>query len=502
MLDETRNAVLEWEGKLKGTERYPKDRYIWEIDYTLVSLDKKAGFDFSACDVTIQYKDIPENPEWQLEKLGIAQYSDDQTTITIFYTDIVICTTKTSDAKYIYTNYDPCYSDRPIPSDKLGTTVRHEFGHALGLGHYASDDEETNQKWSRGQSLTPSIMVKFSFQNEKFQQIRPIDVEKVLSVYGEKGFLSDVNEPELKTELESNSPMVETKITTFEKYTNEEFGFSINYLDTWFVDDSYFEPDTGGEMFDMIHYPVDFFDTEDGWVSRFQVKYIENDKLAGEIQGSNYLEAIVDILKEDCILNSFDNVGFTCSNHTIIDSKIIQIDGRQAYQAVESFTETYPDQSYYETTRILIDIPIGNNVWTLDTTTDSSEYPKFANTIQEMVNSFHIIQTAENVSSSSEKVVLPDWIRNNAKWWAQGAIGDNDFVSGIQYLIKEGIIQIPETVSSVDGGSQEIPSWIKNNADWWVQGLISDDDFVKGIQYLVEQGPTWKYSKIIYLYIN
>ena len=40
-----------------------------------------------------------------------------------------------------------------------------------------------------------------------------------------------------------------------------------------------------------------------------------------------------------------------------------------------------------------------------------------------------------------------------------------------------------ETVSE-----QKIPDWIKNNADWWSQGLISDDDFVKGIQYLIEQG--------------
>jgi len=84
---------------------------------------------------------------------------------------------------------------------------------------------------------------------------------------------------------------------------------------------------------------------------------------------------------------------------------------------------------------------------------------------------------------------IPDWVRNNAEWWAQGAIGDNDFVSGIQYLIKEDIIQIPETAkASTADGSQEIPSWIKNNADWWAQGLISDDDFVKGIQYLVENG--------------
>ena len=89
----------------------------------------------------------------------------------------------------------------------------------------------------------------------------------------------------------------------------------------------------------------------------------------------------------------------------------------------------------------------------------------------------------------AESTQIPDWIRNNAEWWAQGAIGDSDFVSGIQYLIKEGIMQIPETAkASTSSGSEEIPAWIKNNADWWAQGLISDDDFVKGIQYLVEQG--------------
>ena len=88
-----------------------------------------------------------------------------------------------------------------------------------------------------------------------------------------------------------------------------------------------------------------------------------------------------------------------------------------------------------------------------------------------------------------ESPLIPDWIRNNAKWWVQGSIGDNDFMSGIQFLIKEGIMNIPETAKTFTAdGSQEIPLWIKNNADWWSQGLISDDDFVKGIQYLVEQG--------------
>ena len=93
------------------------------------------------------------------------------------------------------------------------------------------------------------------------------------------------------------------------------------------------------------------------------------------------------------------------------------------------------------------------------------------------------------IITSQEKTAIPDWIRNNAEWWAQGLIGDSDFVSGIQYLIKEGIMQIPETTQGTTaGGAEEIPSWIKNNADWWAQGLITDDDFVKGIQYLIEQG--------------
>ncbi|MBM2851816.1 MAG: hypothetical protein HW420_363 [Candidatus Nitrosotenuis sp.] len=82
---------------------------------------------------------------------------------------------------------------------------------------------------------------------------------------------------------------------------------------------------------------------------------------------------------------------------------------------------------------------------------------------------------------------IPSWIRNNAKWWADGTIGDSDFVSGIQYLIKQGILKIPPT-SSGTSSTNQIPSWIKNNAKWWSEGTISDDDFIKGIQFLVSKG--------------
>ena len=93
-----------------------------------------------------------------------------------------------------------------------------------------------------------------------------------------------------------------------------------------------------------------------------------------------------------------------------------------------------------------------------------------------------------NVQTNGEiKISIPEWIKNNAGWWADGLIGDSDFVSGIQFLIKEGIMTIPETQLG-NGESQGIPEWIKNNAGWWADGLIGDSDFVSGIQWLITNG--------------
>ena len=83
---------------------------------------------------------------------------------------------------------------------------------------------------------------------------------------------------------------------------------------------------------------------------------------------------------------------------------------------------------------------------------------------------------------------IPEWIKNNAGWWANGDIDDNSFVQGIQYLIKEGIMKIPPTTQGAGDGGNEIPDWIKNNAAWWADGQIDDNSFVQGIQYLIKEG--------------
>jgi len=96
---------------------------------------------------------------------------------------------------------------------------------------------------------------------------------------------------------------------------------------------------------------------------------------------------------------------------------------------------------------------------------------------------------SENVELDKEQTVIPNWIKTTAGWWAEGQIGEADFLGGIQHLIKERIINIPDLPQSASStANSKVPDWIKNNAGWWANGLIGEDDFVSGIKYLVEQG--------------
>ena len=88
---------------------------------------------------------------------------------------------------------------------------------------------------------------------------------------------------------------------------------------------------------------------------------------------------------------------------------------------------------------------------------------------------------------STQEKIIPKWIQNNAAWWAEGSIDDQTFVSGIEFLIAEGIISVPTTQSS-EKITDEIPSWIRNNAAWWAEEMISDFDFIKGIEFLITNG--------------
>lgn len=89
-----------------------------------------------------------------------------------------------------------------------------------------------------------------------------------------------------------------------------------------------------------------------------------------------------------------------------------------------------------------------------------------------------------NIEISSD-TSIPQWIRTDAKWWADGTITDSEFVKAIEYLAKEKVIKIQKSDSA---NSKVIPAWLKSSAGWWADGQITDSEFTKSLQYLSNAG--------------
>ena len=70
-----------------------------------------------------------------------------------------------------------------------------------------------------------------------------------------------------------------------------------------------------------------------------------------------------------------------------------------------------------------------------------AQYGSSKSTVEKMsfvINSNGDISMEQKLTS----VKIPNWIKSNAGWWADGLIDDNSFVQGIQFLIKEGLMKI------------------------------------------------------------
>jgi len=101
-------------------------------------------------------------------------------------------------------------------------------------------------------------------------------------------------------------------------------------------------------------------------------------------------------------------------------------------------------------------------------------------------------------SSAQEETKIPNWIKNVAEWWANNEISEEEFLAGITYLINNNIISLTFIPCSNSGAGADpeswnflstklIPDWVKNNAGWWATGQIEDADFINGIEYLIKK---------------
>ena len=109
-----------------------------------------------------------------------------------------------------------------------------------------------------------------------------------------------------------------------------------------------------------------------------------------------------------------------------------------------------------------------------------------------LILSFSLIGSGILVpNSSAQDAQIPNWVKNVAGWWGSGDISENEFVTGIEYLINNNIILLDfvpcnDKIQSQYGDTKSVPDWIKNNANWWSDNLIDDTDFINGLQYLIE----------------
>ena len=100
-------------------------------------------------------------------------------------------------------------------------------------------------------------------------------------------------------------------------------------------------------------------------------------------------------------------------------------------------------------------------------------------------------------TSIDGQVNIPDWIKQLAMFWANKNISDEEFIAAVEFLIKSKIITSDRlSVSDEEGttgtqisppGDVDIPLWVQNNAKWFAEGAIGAVDFARGLEFLVEE---------------
>jgi hypothetical protein len=99
-----------------------------------------------------------------------------------------------------------------------------------------------------------------------------------------------------------------------------------------------------------------------------------------------------------------------------------------------------------------------------------------------------------NEKSKELESKIPSWVRNNVKGYGEGQLEDEKLIVGIEYLLKNGFINISDMPEQSKYEEYPIPEWIKDNAKWWSEGLISDNEYLNGMKYLIKTGLIRHYS--------
>jgi hypothetical protein len=162
LLNEGEYSVIDWSQKLnEGLGKHP----VWILTHKIIPISEQHDSkSYSNCDVIMRYitSYSEDAAHYGLYKGGVTtfDYNTNKAYIKIFFSD--------------------------MSQAELGNAVRHEIGHAMGLGHYNVTPDE-RQRIKVGAEDSPSIMNPY-ITSTNFYSINPIDVNEVKRIYGLDGF--------------------------------------------------------------------------------------------------------------------------------------------------------------------------------------------------------------------------------------------------------------------------------------------------------------------------
>ncbi len=143
---------------------------------------------------------------------------------------------------------------------------------------------------------------------------------------------------------------------------------------------------------------------------------IEGGTVADMVIDSDFIELIVEIDSTD------DGILQVSIPRTLLDAKFNDADDI-FFVIVDGFDTEYIEITNGANSRILI-------------------IPFFSGDTQVEIIGTDVLELGIEEIISETIIEIPVWVKNNAGWWADDLIGDSDFVSGIQYLISEGIMNV------------------------------------------------------------
>lgn len=379
--------------------------------------------DGNGCDINIQFQDKPE-----LSDTVAGYFSYPPGKIVIYYLQPKMCN-----------SLIPCYDGKTLkPDDAIYAIALHEIGHSLGLDHYVSDDNDLNKKWQLGNETPPSVMIPTIPRTPDLLQITDLDVKKIQLIYGDEGFYafskSKIPTPE---PIPKPNPEPEPKPNP-EPIPEPEPIIPLTPFDSMDISQKIIEVNRYGQQIITLSGKVSENEFHRGLPAIITIHNPDDtvEVLKIKTTGDRYFETLL-IFDRESIRGTY-HISASYSQHV---DKNMDITFQVIEEQVDSASEK-PSSSIIET------------------------------------------KNPKKEESKNEKII-PEWVKNNAGWWANGQIGDHAFLSGIQYLIKENILKI-SNIQENSKSVKNMPVWVKNIAGFWTEDKISDEEFVKSIQYLIE----------------